>query len=151
MNTKWQHSCKCMWPVISLKNKGRKVRDCCCRFYSKGSHLLQCVLSYGRFSWKGLFFFSILGLVTRLRQPPSFGQAPVAAFGHGTCSSMTSSTWMMTILLYSKRQYVHSLACNREIAVPTTFLSADNESVTWVWNNTWLPANCCLLLNTLGK
>ncbi|XP_078356603.1 tyrosine-protein kinase ITK/TSK-like, partial [Oculina patagonica] len=23
------------------------------------------------------------GLVTRLRQPPSFGQAPVAAFGHG--------------------------------------------------------------------
>ena len=24
-----------------------------------------------------------LGLVTRLRQPPSFGAAPVAAFGHG--------------------------------------------------------------------
>ena len=37
--------------------------------------------------------YHISGLVTRLRQPPSFGGAPVAAFGHGMYRSTQAITY----------------------------------------------------------
>lgn len=64
-------------------------------------------------------FYHISGLVTRLRQPPSFGGAPVAAFGHGT---------------YSMNQHKrsHTIVC----------MTIERTSIK---NKGWNPLQCTLL------